>query len=330
MSPSAEISAAGDRLGGALVTMVGWRAVFWVNVPIGIGAAVFARTILPRDQHGHPAGPLDIVGPILVTLATATLAYVPVIGSAHDWSPAPVAGALVLALALLGGFVAWERRHVNPLVRLEIFRLPTLGAANAVILLFGAWNAGQVLVLALYLQRVLGYSPLEAGLVSVPQGLAGLTAGLLGARFTDRFGIRTVLLATTALAVTGQLLLALTIAGGASPALTAALLVVGLGNGGTSLAATVAGSAGVADREQGLAGGLINSSRQIGSALGVATLVAVATSVAARQPTPAAAVALATGYREAFLTAAVLAAFAFGVSAAFVRSGRPGIACPRD
>ena len=186
-------------------------------------------------------------------------------------------------------------------------------------LLFGAWNGGEVLILAIYLQRVLGYSPLEAGLASVPQGLAGLTAGLVGARLADRFGIKALLLATTAIAVAGHLLLSWLIAAGGYVLVAAALLAVGLGNGGTAFAATVAGSAGVADLEQGIAGGLINSARQIGSALGVAALMDVATSFAAHHQMAGAA-ALAMGYREALLVAAGLAAAAFVVSMAFIPS----------
>jgi EmrB/QacA subfamily drug resistance transporter len=307
---------AGLVLGGILVTAVGWRAVFWVNVPIGIAAAVFGRTSLPADEHRRPRGGLDVIGAVLVTVATATLAYLPAAGSIGGWGS--VVGGGLLGVVLLGAFVVWELRHAHPLVRLGIFRLRTLSAANGVTVLFGAWNAGEVLVLALYLQRVLGYSPLKAGLASVPQGLAGLAAGLVGARLADRFGIKAVLLATTGTAVVGHLLLSGVAAQGHYLLVGMALLAVGFGNGGTSLAATVAGSAGVADREQGLAGGLINSARQIGSALGVAALMAVAASVAAGAPAPAA--ALARGYREALVVAAALAAAAFAVAAAFIHA----------
>src|SRR5260221_6945459 len=185
-------------LGGALVTGIGWRAVFWVNVPIGITATVLGRTSLPADQPGLHRGRLDVVGAVLVTLATAILAYLPVAGSTDGWGSVRFVGGALLAVILLVAFVVWELRHANPLVRLGIFRLRTLRAANVVTLLFGAWNGGEVLILALYLQRVLGYSPLEAGLASVPQGLAGMSAGLVGARLADRFGIKPLLLATTA------------------------------------------------------------------------------------------------------------------------------------
>ena len=256
---------------------------------------------------------------VLVTSATATLAYLPVAGSSRGWSSISFVGGGLLAAVLLGAFVVWERRHANPLVRLGIFRLRTLSAANAVMLLFGAWNGGEVLVLALYLQQVLGYSPLEAGLASVPQGLAGLAAGLAGARLADRVGIKTLLLATTATAVAGHVLLSRVATHDGYVLVGVALLAIGFGNGGTSFAATVAGSTGVADREQGLAGGLINSSRQIGSALGVAVLLDVAMSVGAHHQVPAAA-ALAAGCGTALVVAAGLATGAFILSAAFIPS----------
>jgi EmrB/QacA subfamily drug resistance transporter len=310
---------AGLVLGGALVTGVGWRAVFWVNVPIGLAAAVLGHTFLPADGRRPPRGRLDVVGAVLVTVATATLAYLPVAGSSDGWGSVRFVGGALLAVVLLVAFVVWELYQANPLVRLGIFRLRTLRAANVVTLLFGAWNGGEVLILALYLQRVLGYSPLEAGLASVPQGLAGLTAGLVGARLADRFGIKALLLATTAIAVAGHLLLSAVIAPGGYVLVAAALFAVGLGNGGTAFAATVAGTAGVADLEQGLAGGLINSARQIGSALGVAAIMDVATSFTAHHQVAGAA-ALAMGYREALVVAAGLAAAAFVVTMAFIPS----------
>ena len=308
---------AGLVLGGALVTGVGWRAVFWVNVPIGIAAALLGRTSLPMDQRGRRRSRLDVVGAVLVTSATATLAYLPAAAGSDGWGSLRFVGGSLLAVGLLVAFVVWELGHADPLVRLGIFRLRRLRTANVVTLLFGAWNGGEVLILAVYLQRVLGYSPLEAGLASVPQGLGGLIAGLVGARLADRFGIKALLLATTAVAVGGHLLLSQVIAAGGYWLLAATLFTVGLGNGGTAFAATVAGSAGVADLEQGLAGGLINSARQIGSALGVAALMDVATSFAARHEVVGAA-ALATGYGEALVVAAGLAAAAFVVSLAFI------------
>ena len=114
-------------------------------------------------------------------------------------------------------------------MRLGILRLRALRAANVVTLLFGAWNGGEVLILALYLQRILGYSPLEAGLASVPQGLAGFTAGLVGARLANRFGIKALVVATTATAVAGHIVLSQVIGSGNNVLIAAALVAIGFG-----------------------------------------------------------------------------------------------------
>jgi Na+/melibiose symporter-like transporter len=268
-----------------------------------------------------------MLGAVLVTSTAVTLTYLPIAGSSRGWGSAYFLGGASFAAAQLAAFLVWELRHENPLVRLGIFRLRTLGAANAVMLLFGAWNAGEALVLALYLQRVLGYSPLEAGIASVPQGLAGLCAGLAGARLADKVGIKALLLGTTATATTGHLLLARLSAHDGYVPLALALVVIGLGNGGTAFAATVAGSTGVANGEQGLAGGLINSSRQIGSALGVAVLLDVALSVISDQRVAAVGV-LAAGCRTALVVAAGFAALAFLLSAALIHSRAGGAVRP--
>ena len=314
---------AGLVLGGALVTGIGWRAVFWVNVPIGIAATVLGWTSLPADRGERRRGFADVIGAVLVTLATATLTYVPMAGSTEGWRSIRFISGASLAVILLVAFAVWELRHANPMMRLGIFRLPALGAANLVTFLFGAWNGGAVLILALYRQRVLGYSPLGAALASLPQALAGLTAGVLGARLANRFGTKALLLATTATSVAGHIVLSEVIGSGDYVLVGAALFAVGFGTGGTAFAATVAGCVCVADLEQGLAAGLINTSRQIGSALGVAALMDIATSVTAEYQFTAhhripGAAALATGYREALVFAAGLATAAFLVSVVFV------------
>jgi EmrB/QacA subfamily drug resistance transporter len=312
---------AGLLVGGVLVSGIGWRAVFWVNVPIGIAAAMLGWTSLPADRRERRRGVPDVVGAVLLTLATATIAYIPVAGSTDGWHSIRFIGGASLAAILLVVYALWELSHGNSLMHLGTPRLPTLGAANVVTLLFGAWNAGEVLIIALYRQRILGYSALGAGLASLPQALAGLIAGLLGAWLADRFGNRILLLATTAMSAIGQGVLAAVIGSGDHFLTGAALFAVGFGTGGTAFAATVAGCGCVAELEQGFVGGLINSSRQIGAALGVAALVDVATSVTALHLPDE--TALAMGYRAAIVFAAGLATAAFFVSVAFIPSDRP-------
>ena len=312
---------AGLLLGGVLVTGIGWRAVFWVNVPIGLAATLLGWISLPADRAERRRRFPDLIGAVLVTVATATITYMPVAGTTAGWISIRFIGGASLAVILLVAFATWELRHGNPLMRLGVLRLPALGAANVVTFLFGAWNAGEVLILALYRQRVLGYSPFGAGLASLPQALAGVTAGLIGVWLIDRFGTKALLLATTATSAAAHMLLSRVIGSGDHLLVSAVLFAVGFGTGGTAFAATVAGCGCVADLEQGLAGGLINSSRQIGSALGVAALMDVATSVSAHHVHGSA--ALATGYTAALVFAAGLAAAAFFVSVAFIPADRP-------
>ena len=311
----------GLPVGGLLVSGIGWRAVFWVNVPIGIAAAVLGWTSLPADRRERRREVPDVVGAVLVTLATATIACAPVAVSTEGWHSSRFMGGTSVAVILLVAFAAWELRHGNPLIRLGILRLPALGAANVVTFLFGAWNAGQVLIIALYRQRILGYSPLGAGLASLPQALAGLTAALLGAWLADRFGTRALLIAATATSAIGHGVLSAAIGSGGYVIMGAALFAVGFGTGGTAFAATVAGCGCAPAVEHGLASGLINSSRQIGAALGVAALMDVATSVTGHHVPGAA--ALAMGYRAALVLAAGLATAAFFVSVAFIPTDRP-------
>jgi EmrB/QacA subfamily drug resistance transporter len=309
---------AGLVLGGVLVSIVGWRSVLWVNVPIGLATAFVGWRRLPHDVPDG-GNRLDVGGGLLVTALMATLVYLPSTIVNEHADSRRVALVVLTAVVMLVAFVAWERRQPEPLVRFRLFRLRTLTAANVVTLLFGAWNGGQVLIFALYLQQVLGYEPLWAGIASAPQGLAGLTAGLVGARLADRLGIKPVLIGTTVCAVVGHLMLARASAHGDYASIGIALVPIGLGNGGTALAATVIASTGVDDDEQGLVGGLINSFRQLGSGLGVAVLTAIAISVAAAHHGPPDA-ALAAGYHAAFVAAAGFAAVALLVTVAFVPS----------
>jgi MFS family permease len=281
---------------------------------------MLGRTSLPADRRELRRGVPDVVGAVLLTSATAAIAYVPLAGSTHGWHSIRFVAGASLAVILLVTYTLWELRRSNPLMHPGTLRLHTLGAANVVTLLFGAWSAGEVLIIALYRQRLLGYSALGAGLASLPQALAGLIAGLLGAWLADRFGNRILLLSATALSAIGHVVLAAVIGSGDHVLTGAALFAVGFGTGGTAFAATVAGCECPAELEQ-FAGGLINSSRQIGSALGVAALVDVATNVTAHHLPDEA--ALAIGYKAALVFAAGLATVAFFVSVAFIPSDRP-------
>jgi EmrB/QacA subfamily drug resistance transporter len=308
---------AGQVLGGVLVQFTSWRAVFLVNVPVGILALLLAPRLLGESRvTGDQGRRLDVGGALLITGAVAALVFAVsqayVLGLA---SPA-VLGALALSAAAGAGFVAVERRHPAPLVPASVARLPNLRKASAMNLLLGLWNAGELIVLSLYLQQVLHLSPLATGLAIAPQGVVGFLAGAFGARLVGRVGIRRVLILTSAVATVGFLALTRLPAGGGYSPLLAAVMLVGFGTAGTAFGTMVTASAGVADGEQGLVGGVINTSRQVGAAIGAALLPAVAEAVSHGSH------AAAGGDRAAMLTAALAAALATVVAA--WRGGHPG------
>jgi len=300
---------AGQVLGGVLVEFTSWRAVFLVNVPVGIVALLVAPRLLGESRQSSAAGgtgrKLDIGGALLITGAVAALVFAVSQGYVLGWASPAVLGALAAAGAAGAAFVAVERRHPAPLVPGDLVRLPSLRKAGTMNLLLGLWNAGELIVLSLYFQQVLHDSPLATGLAIAPQGVIGFTAGAFGARMSRRIGIRRVLILTSALATVGFLVLTrLPASGGYSPLLTAVMLV-GFGTAGTAFGTMVTASAGVGDGDQGLVGGVINTSRQVGAAIGAALLPAVAETVS--HGSPAGAV---SGDRTAMLTAAVAAALA--------------------
>jgi EmrB/QacA subfamily drug resistance transporter len=300
---------AGQVLGGVLVEFTSWRAVFLVNVPVGIVALLLAPKLLGESrQPGVTAGngrKLDIGGALLITGAVAALVFAVSQGYVLGWASPAVLGALAAAGVAGAAFVAVERRHPAPLVRGDLARLPSLRKAGTINLLLGLWNAGELIVLSLYFQQVLHDSPLATGLAIAPQGVIGFTAGAFGARLARRIGIRRVLILTSALSTAGFLVLTqLPATGGYSPLLTAVMLV-GFGTAGTAFGTMVTASAGVGDGDQGLVGGVINTSRQVGAAIGAALLPAVAEAVS--HGSPAAAV---SGDRTAMLAAAIAAGLA--------------------
>jgi predicted MFS family arabinose efflux permease len=209
---------------------------------------------------------------------------------------------------------------------MSIFRSRTLAAGDGITLLLGAWNAGEVLILSLYLQQVLGYSPLLTGLVVVPQGVAGLVRGAFGPSVVARFGLRRFLTASALIAAVGLGLLLRFPATSRYPLLGVVLFVVGMGTTSAAFAATVAGSGGVTDDEQGLASALINAAGHVGAALGVAVLLSVAAT--STQGSTGSGAALAGGYRTAMTVAAGLALVAAVISVRFVggRTRRGSIA----
>jgi len=308
---------AGQVLGGVLVEFTSWRAVFLVNVPVGVLAVALAPWLLGESRQRRPGTRLDGTGALLITVAVAAAVFaVSQLGVLGLASPI-LLGALALAAVAAAGFALVERHHPDPLVRADLLRMPGLRKASTMNLLLGLWNAGELIVLSLYFQQVLHDSPLATGLAIAPQGIIGFIAGVFGARLASRVGVRRVLVLTSAVATLGFLVLTrLPASGGYSP-LLAAVMLVGFGTAGTAFGTMVTASHGVADDDQGLVGGVINTSRQIGAAIGAALLPAIAGAVDRGGHT------LASGDRAAMLTGAVAAALACAVALRGVARSSP-------
>ena len=274
----------GQVLGGVLVEWTSWRAVFLVNVPVGLAAALLAPRVItmpaantaPAEHTGRRRP--DVRGAVLITAAVALAVFCISQGNVLGWTSPLVLGAAVAAACAAASFVAAETRHPAPLVRPRLLLRPGLRDGAMLAFLLGVWNGGELLVLSLYLQQTLRFSPLATGLIIAPQGLAGFTMGFLGPRLAGRLGVRRVLVLAAAAATIGFAVLTRLPAAGYSPLLIVVVLV-GAGGAGTAFGSILLASRELADDDQGLAGGVINTSRQVGAAVGAALLPAVADAV---------------------------------------------------
>jgi len=304
----------GQVLGGVLVQLTSWRAVFLVNVPVGLAAAALAPAILGTAKTRGETHRLDVRGALLITSAVALVVFAVSQGVVIGWTSPLVIAATITAAAAAAVFMRAETNHPEPLIRLSLLRRRGLRDGSTLSFLLGLWNGGEMLILSLYLQQVLHLSPLFTGLAIAPQGVVGFGMGLLGPRLARRLGVKRLLVLTGASAATGFAVLTRLPAGGYSPVLLVVMLI-GLGTAGTAFGSVVLASRGMADSDQGLVGGMINTSRQIGAAVGAALLPAVAVTVSGASGGV-------SGDRAAMLTAglAALAATAVAWHAARLRT----------
>jgi EmrB/QacA subfamily drug resistance transporter len=292
---------AGQVLGGVLVQYTSWRLIFLVNVPVGIAAAVLAPRLITSVRRSSKSTHLDVTGGVLVTLAVAAGVFAVSEAPVQGWFDPFVLTALVVAALAMGSFVAVERVQTAPLIDLSLLRQRGLRTAAILTFVMGACTAGELVVLSVYLQQVLHDSPLTAGLVIAPQGVVGFITGMFGARLVGRIGMRALLVAATASMGVGFLILAhLPSSGHYSPVFFAVVLV-GFGVVGTVFGTTVMAASGMAQSDQGLVGGVVNTTRQVGAAVGVAALVGIAEGARAR-----AGVATLSGDRTAMTVAALV------------------------
>ena len=309
--------AVGLVLGGLLVDVLSWPWIFFVNVPVGIAAFLVSLRYVPESKDEHMHRSFDLAGAASVTAGLIALVYGIVRSSALGWGSTEVLGFLALSAVLLVGFVFIERRSAEPLVRLSIFSVRTVRGANAAMFVVAAGLFSMFFFNTLYVQRVLGFTPLEAGFAFVPFTAGVIIGAGLSQRLVPALGAREVPLIGAALGAVGLLLfLRLTPDSSYLTDLLPGIMLASIGMGLLFVPITLIATSGIPNDDAGLASGLFNTSQQIGGALGLALLSTLATNrtedelaSAGARPTPAdTADALVSGFHVAWLSSAILLA----------------------
>ncbi|MFJ5259432.1 DHA2 family efflux MFS transporter permease subunit [Streptomyces sp. NPDC088387] len=313
--------AAGGLVGGVLVEGLSWRWVLLINVPVGALVLAGALRWLPESRAGEQRR-LDLPGALLVTAGLATLAYGIVQTEVEGWTAAATLVPLFAGIALIGAFLAVEARTRSPLMPLALFRVRSVAAANAGMLLAGSATFAMWFFMTLYAQNVLGYSPLDAGLALVPSSLAVVAGSKVAPRLMPLLGARTVAVLGAVIAASGFLWQSrMTADGGYLTAIMfpGILMMFGAGLATTPLASLA--TSGTAPGDAGLVSGLINTSRTMGGSLGLAVLSTLA---AARTADSGGTdvEALNEGYALAFRVGAAVLALGAVVMAVWLPKGR--------
>jgi EmrB/QacA subfamily drug resistance transporter len=310
-------SAAGLLLGGVLTEALSWEWIFFINVPIGVAIVFAALRLVPNSKVETGTRHFDLAGAISVTAGLVVLVYAIVKAQDWGWGSGNTLAFGALAVALLASFIWIERRSPSPLVRLSLFRMRSLAAANGVFVLIIGGLFAMFFFASLYLQNILGYSALATGVAFLPV-TAGIMIGAVTAQqLVTRVGVRAVMLSGMVVAATGLAVLAATTSvDGSYLGVLGGLLPMAIGMGATFVTLTLVATTGVENEDAGLASGVFNTAQQVGGALGLAVLSTLANdrtagilgdltgapTIAQQQS------ALVEGFQLAFIAAAVLMA----------------------
>jgi EmrB/QacA subfamily drug resistance transporter len=308
--------AVGLVLGGMLTDWLSWPWIFFVNVPVGIAVFALAWRIVPESKDAHAHKAFDLAGAVTVTAGLLALVYGIVKAQEKGWTSLHTGGFFTVAFLLLAAFLIIEMRSAEPLVRLSIFRVPTVRSANTTMFLVAAGLFAMFFFNTLYLQRVLGYSALKAGLAFLPF-TAGIVIGAgLSQSLVPKLGAREVPLIGMPMAIAGLLLFTRLEPGGSYLTdFLPGVMLASIGMGLTFVPITLIATSGISHDDAGLASGLFNTSQQIGGALGLAILSTLAVNrtgdalaaSGSAKPSPAdQAQALVDGFHVAYVGSAVL------------------------
>jgi EmrB/QacA subfamily drug resistance transporter len=314
-------AAAGVLLGGILTDALSWEWIFFVNVPVGVAAFVLAPFLLAESRDAH-VRTFDATGAVLVTLGLSSLVYAITQAGQDGWLAGQTVGFFVVAIALLAGFVVWEQRQAEPLMRFGILRIRTVSGANVSGFIMGTAMFSMFLMLTLYMQQVLGFSAMRTGVAYLAVAGTAILWSAVAAQLVTRLGVKPVLVVGMTTLTAGLVSFTqVSVDGTYAADLLPGFLLTGLGIGFSFVPISIAALAGVQPAEAGLASGLFNTSQQIGGALGIAALSTIASSqtdsaVAAGTAIPE---ALVDGFTAAFLAGAGIAAVGIVAALTLIR-----------
>jgi EmrB/QacA subfamily drug resistance transporter len=319
-------AAAGVLLGGVLTETLSWSWIFFVNVPVGVAAFFLAPRLLDESRDTTVKS-FDALGAVLVTGGLVSLVYAITQSGTYGWGSARTIGVIAASGVLLAAFGWWERRHAEPLMRFGILRTKTVAGANVGGLILGTATFSLFLMLTLYMQQVLGYSPMKTGVAYLAVAGSAILWSAVAAQLVNRVGVKPVLV-TGMVALTSGLVYftQVSVHGTYLGDLLPGFLLVGVGLGFSFVPISIAALAGVQPAEAGLASGLFNTTQQIGGALGIAILSTIATSRTSHALADGTAPpsALVNGFTGAFVVGAGIAAV--GVVAALTLIRRDELA----
>jgi len=312
---------AGVLLGGVLTDALSWEWIFLVNVPVGVASFVLAPLLL-NESRDAAVKRFDAPGAVLVTSGLSSLVYGITQAGQDGWLAAQTLAVFAASIVLLAGFVGWELRHPEPLMRFGILRTRTLSGANVAGFILGTALFSMFLMLTLYMQQVLGYSAMKTGVAYLAVAGTAIVWSGVAAQLVTRLGVKPVLVMGMTALTAGLLYFTQVSVGGSYLGdLMPGFLIIGVGIGFSFVPISIAALAGVTPAEAGLASGLINTSQQIGGALGIAALSTIATSrtedsVANGTVVP---LALVDGFSSAFLAGAIVAALGLVAALTMIR-----------
>ena len=315
-------AAAGVLLGGVLVEYLGWSWIFFVNVPVGLAILALTPSLISESRTEGGDRRVDVLGAVLVTAGLVIFVFAMSRAPREGWLSLHTLGLTAVAVALVAAFFWWEARTEAPIVPLDLFRIRPVFVANTVGVLLGATLFGGFFLLTLYMQQILGYSPLEAGFAFLATAGMTIPGAAVAQAVTTRAGVKPVMVLGTALVAFAYLWYTqLPFEGHYWTNLFVPFVLSGFGLACIFIPMSLAALSGVQDRIAGVASGLLNTSQQLGGAVGVAVISTISNDRASSlahggTPSPE---NITGGYRWGFAVAAIFGLGAFGVALAVLR-----------